>query len=82
MRAFWTGDIVFGLVQIPVKIYSATKDLSPTFHQLHKTCGARVNMVRRCSSCNLDLDWNDMGKGYDGATLRRNVQSTLQTWTG
>lgn len=65
MRAFWTGDIVFGLVQIPVKIYSATKDLSPTFHQLHKTCGSRVNMVRRCASCNLDLDWDDIGKGYE-----------------
>ena len=41
MRAFWSGEIAFGLVTIPSKLYTATKDLTPAFHQLHKECGTR-----------------------------------------
>jgi len=65
MRAFWTGDIVFGLVTIPVKLYTATKDLTPQFHQLHKECGSRINMVRRCPSCARDVAWDEIGKGHE-----------------
>lgn len=65
MRAFWTGDIVFGLVTIPVKLYPATKDLTPAFHQLHTACGSRINMVRRCPTCEKDIEWAEIGKGYE-----------------
>ena len=51
MRAFWSGEIAFGLVTIPTKLYTATKDLTPQFHQLHKECGSRINLVRRCPKC-------------------------------
>ena len=44
MRAFWSGEIAFGLVTIPAKLYTATKDLTPQFHQLHKECGTRINV--------------------------------------
>jgi DNA end-binding protein Ku len=67
MRAFWSGEIAFGLVTIPAKLYTATKDLTPQFHQLHKECGTRVTMVRRCPKCNRDLPWEDIGKGYEVA---------------
>ncbi len=65
MRAFWSGEIAFGLVTIPAKLYTATRDLTPQFHQLHKECGSRVSMVRRCPKCNRDLAWEEIGKGYE-----------------
>ena len=55
MRAFWSGEIAFGLVTIPAKLYTATKDLTPQFHQLHKECGTRINLVRRCPKCDRQL---------------------------
>src|SRR5579883_267893 len=67
MRAFWSGEIAFGLVTIPAKLYTATKDLTPQFHQLHKECGTRITMVRRCPKCNKDLGWDEIGKGYEVA---------------
>jgi DNA end-binding protein Ku len=67
MRAFWSGEIAFGLVTIPAKLYTATKDLTPQFHQLHKECGSRITMVRRCPKCNKDLGWDEIGKGYEVA---------------
>ena len=67
MRAFWSGEIAFGLVTIPAKLYTATKDLTPQFHQLHKECGSRITMVRRCPRCNKDLAWEEIGKGYEVA---------------
>jgi DNA end-binding protein Ku len=65
MRAFWSGEIAFGLVTIPTKLYTATKDLTPQFHQLHKECGTRINLVRRCPKCQKDLAWEEIGKGYE-----------------
>jgi DNA end-binding protein Ku len=65
MRAFWSGEIAFGLVTIPAKLYTATKDLTPQFHQLHKECGTRISLVRRCPRCNRDLAWEEIGKGYE-----------------
>jgi DNA end-binding protein Ku len=65
MRAFWSGEIAFGLVTIPAKLYTATKDLTPQFHQLHKECGSRISLVRRCPKCNRDLAWEEIGKGYE-----------------
>jgi DNA end-binding protein Ku len=65
MRAMWSGEIAFGLVTIPAKLYSATKDLTPSFHQLHKECGSRISMVRRCGKCDRDIEWGEIGKGYE-----------------
>jgi DNA end-binding protein Ku len=67
MRSFWSGEIAFGLVTIPAKLYTATKDSTPQFHQLHKECGTRITMVRRCPKCNRDLAWEEIGKGYEVA---------------
>jgi DNA end-binding protein Ku len=67
MRAIWSGEIAFGLVTIPAKLYSATKDLTPQFHQLHKECGTRIQLVRRCPKCARDLAWEEIGKGHEVA---------------
>lgn len=50
---------------IPAKLYTATKDLTPQFHQLHKECGSRISLVRRCPKCAKDLAWEEIGKGYE-----------------
>ena len=65
MRAIWTGEIAFGLVAIPVRLYSATKDLSPHFHLVHKVCGTRVQNVRWCPHCNVAVPGEDVVKGYE-----------------
>ncbi len=65
MRALWSGEIAFGLVTIPAKLYSATRDLTPQFNQLHKECGSRIQMVRRCPKCNRDVEWGEIGKGRE-----------------
>lgn len=65
MRALWSGEISFGLVSIPVKLYTATKDLTPSFTQLHKECGTKISMVRRCPKCSRDIGWDEIGKGYE-----------------
>ena len=65
MRAFWSGEIACGLVTIPAKLYTATKDMTPQFHQLHKECGTRIQLVRRCPKCHRDLAWEEIGKGYE-----------------
>ena len=65
MRAIWTGEIAFGLVAIPVKLYSATKDLAPHFHYIHKKCGTRIETVRRCPHCDIDVPWDQIIKGFE-----------------
>ncbi len=65
MRAIWTGEIAFGLVTIPAKLYTATRDLTPQFNMLHKECGTKIQMVRRCPKCQRDLEWGELGKGYE-----------------
>jgi DNA end-binding protein Ku len=65
MRAIWSGDIAFGLVTIPTKLYSATRDLTPKFHLVHKGCGARIQMVRRCPKHEKDLAWDEIEKAFE-----------------
>jgi DNA end-binding protein Ku len=65
MRSFWSGEIAFGLVTIPAKLYTATRDLTPRFHLLHKECGTPIVTVRRCPKHQRDLAWNEIGKGYE-----------------
>jgi DNA end-binding protein Ku len=65
MRAIWSGEIAFGLVTIPVKLYSGTHDLTPKFHLVHKNCGVRVNVVRRCPKHKKDLSWDEIDKAYE-----------------
>ncbi len=48
-RSSWNGTITFGLVAVPVKVYSATEDRSIHFQQVHATDGARIQHKRICS---------------------------------
>ncbi len=65
MRAIWNGEIAFGLVAVPVKLYSATKDLTPRFHLIHATCGTRITMKRWCPKEDVEVPWEEIEKGYE-----------------
>lgn len=65
MRAIWNGEIAFGLVSVPVKLYSATKDMTPHFHLIHKECGSRVQMKRWCPKEDIEVPWEEIEKGYE-----------------
>jgi len=57
--------ISFGLVNIPVKIYSAARDLDISFHQMHKDDHGRVRYAKVCKTCGNELGKDDIIKGYE-----------------
>jgi DNA end-binding protein Ku len=63
MRTFWSGDLSIGQVIIPLKLASSSKDSEPATVQLHKPCSTRIQQVRRCSTCDIDVPWDEVGKG-------------------
>ncbi|WP_432926054.1 Ku protein [Microbispora sp. CA-135349] len=68
MRSIWKGAISFGLVTIPVKLYSATEQKDVAFHQVHRDDGGRVKYKRVCSIDGEEVPYSDIAKGYELAT--------------
>jgi DNA end-binding protein Ku len=64
-RAIWKGAVSFGLVSIPVKLYTATEDKDIAFHMLHKKDHARIKQQRYCPEDDAVVDWNDVVRGYE-----------------
>jgi DNA end-binding protein Ku len=64
-RPVWSGSISFGLVNVPVKAYTAVRDHSIHFHQLDKKTGARVQYKKVSSKSGRTLDADDIEKGYE-----------------
>ena len=60
-----TAHISFGLVTIPVGIYSAIDEQDIHFHQLHAACGSRIKQQRFCPVCNRDVNYDELVKGYE-----------------
>jgi DNA end-binding protein Ku len=71
MRAIWKGAIAFGLVNVPVKVYSATEDHDIGLHQVHNADAGRIRYQRRCEVCGEIVDYADIDKAYeeDGRTV-------------
>ncbi len=65
MRAIWKGALAFGMVSIPVRLYSATQDRDVSFHQVHAEDGARVRYQRVCTCCGKEVAYADLAKGYE-----------------
>jgi len=65
MRAIWKGAITFGLVNVPVKVYSATEDHDISLHQVHDKDGGRIRYQRRCEICGKVIDFDHIDKAYD-----------------
>jgi DNA end-binding protein Ku len=64
-RAIWSGSVSFGLVNVPVKLVTATSPKDVRFHQLHDADGGRVNQKRVCSIDGEEVDYAHIVKGYD-----------------
>ncbi|MFW5995992.1 MAG: Ku protein [Halanaerobiaceae bacterium] len=65
MRAIWKGAINFGLVNIPVKLMTATSRNNIRFRNLHQECSTPVKMKRFCPSCEREVDYGELVKGYE-----------------
>ncbi|HLU73061.1 MAG TPA: Ku protein [Nonomuraea sp.] len=68
MRSIWKGAISFGLVTIPVKLYSATEQKDVSFHQVHREDGGRIRYKRVCTLDGQEVPYSDIAKGYELAT--------------
>jgi DNA end-binding protein Ku len=64
-RSIWRGAISFGLVNVPVKLYSAVSKKTVRFNQLHATDHARINMKRVCSVEGDEVPYDQIVKGYE-----------------
>jgi DNA end-binding protein Ku len=66
-RSIWKGAISFGMVSIPIALYSAAQSKDLSFNMLHKECNSRIKQVRRCPVDEVDLDAGDIVKGFEYA---------------
>lgn len=65
MRSIWKGAITFGLVNVPVKVYSATEDHDVALHQVHAADGGRIRYKRTCELDGEVVEYADIAKAYD-----------------
>jgi DNA end-binding protein Ku len=64
-RSIWNGTIAFGLVNVPVKVYSATESKSVHFYQVHLADGARIEYRRVCPKEDKEVPNDEIVKGYE-----------------
>ncbi|MGB4137908.1 MAG: Ku protein [Microbacterium sp.] len=71
MRTIWKGALTFGLVNVPVKVYSATEDHDVPLHQVHGADGGRIRYQRTCEVCGETVPYADIDRAYsdDGQTV-------------
>jgi DNA end-binding protein Ku len=65
MRAIWKGAVSFGLVSVPVKLYSATESHDISFRQVHAKDGGRIKYKRVCSVDGEEVAYADIAKGFE-----------------
>src|SRR3712207_5949068 len=64
-RTLWRGSLSFGLVNVPVALVPATKDLDVHFNQLHKKTHARLEVKRTCEKECEEVPYEEIGNAYD-----------------
>jgi DNA end-binding protein Ku len=64
-RSIWNGTIAFGLVTVPVKVYSATESKTVHFHEVHEKDGSRVEHRRICPNDGKEIDYDHIVKGFE-----------------
>ncbi len=65
MRSIWNGAITFGLISIPVRLFTAVEEKSLKFHQLHAPDNGRIRYRRVCSVDNEEVPFDEIVKGYE-----------------
>jgi DNA end-binding protein Ku len=63
-RAIWSGALTFGLVNIPVKLFSAVQRKELRFNMLHAKDGARIHLKRFCAAEDEEVEYEEIVKGY------------------
>lgn len=69
----WKGTLTFGLVSVPVKLYTAVSERSVRFHQLHATDHSRIVQKRYCAAEDEEVPYSEIVKGYEIAPGRHVV---------
>ena len=64
-RSIWNGTITFGLVNVPIKLYTATESKTVSFSQVHVSDGAKIEHRRFCPKEDKQVDYDDTVKGYE-----------------
>lgn len=64
-RAIWSGAVTFGLVNVPVKLYTAVSQKDVRFHMLHAKDGSRIRMKRFCEKEDREVPYDEISKGYE-----------------
>jgi DNA end-binding protein Ku len=67
MRAIWKGAVSFGLVNVPVRLFSATENHDVQFRQVHEKDGGRIRYKRVCAIDGEEVPYSDIAKGYEAA---------------
>src|SRR2546425_13103695 len=62
-----SGTISFGLVSIPVRLYTAASSANVAFNQLHAPCGSRIKQQTFCPKCNKTVERAELTRGYEFA---------------
>ena len=65
VRAIWKGAVSFGLVNVPVRLYTATENHDVQFRQVHREDGGRIKYQRICSIDGEQVSYDDIAKGYE-----------------
>ena len=65
MHTVWKGAISFGLVHVPVKMFTATEDKDVHLRYIHKPCGTPISYVRSCPHCRKEAEWEEIARGYE-----------------
>ncbi len=64
-KSIWNGTVTFGMVNVPVKLYSATESKTVHFHEVHMTDGARIEHRRICPKEDREVPFKEIVKGYE-----------------
>jgi DNA end-binding protein Ku len=64
-RSIWNGTVAFGLVNVPIKLYSATDNKTVSFREVHARDGAKVEHRRICSKEDKEVPYEEVVKGYE-----------------
>lgn len=65
MHTLWKGALSFGLVHVPVKMFAATEDKDISMRYIHKACTTPMSYVRKCPTCDREVEWEEISRGYE-----------------
>jgi DNA end-binding protein Ku len=64
-RSMWKGAIVFGLLSVPIKLYTAHNDRDVSFNRLHEQCKGRIQLRNYCPACDVEVDKDELLRAYE-----------------